>query len=69
MKLPNLTLRYSNLTYSQYENTFRTIISIDFIITLGSVGCYILLQPPCKVEMQVETLLFFGRRVMTLGCR
>ena len=55
MKLPNLTLRYSNLTYSQYENTFRTIISIDFIITLGSVGCYILLQPPCKVEMQVET--------------
>ena len=33
---------------------FRVIISIDLITTLGSVGCYILLLPAYKVEMQVK---------------
>ena len=38
---------------------FRVIISIDLITTVGSVGCYILLLPACKLEMRVKKQFFW----------
>ena len=38
---------------------YSVIISVDSITTLQSVGCYILLLPVCKVEIQVKRQLFW----------